>query len=94
VSRKKLLDGNFGADNRFATKEADAALLESDDAVTGGMNGEVAADFSADAGALGHADLTDNNLAGLDFLAAEQLNAEALAGTIMDVFGCTASLDM
>jgi hypothetical protein len=58
------------------------------------MNREIAADFGAGTAALGHADLTNDNLTGLNFLAAINLNTKALAWRIMNVFGCTAGFDM
>lgn len=58
------------------------------------MNREIAADFCANATTLGHADLTNDNLTSLNFLAAKQLNAEALTWAIMNVFGCTAGFDV
>lgn len=58
------------------------------------MNGEVAADFCAVTAALRHTDLADDDLAGFNFLAAADLDAEALAGRVVDIFGGTASFDM
>jgi hypothetical protein len=55
------------------------------------MNCEVAAQHCAFAGSLGLTNLTDDDLAILDFLATKQLNPQALAGTVVDVFGGTAS---
>jgi hypothetical protein len=89
-----LLNSYFSTADRAAAEEADFALLIRHDAVAGSMNGEVAADFGAGAGALAHADLADNDLAGFDLFATKQLNAETLARTIVDVFGCTTGFDM
>ena len=86
-----LFDDDFGAAHGVAGKTAYAARLEGDDAVLGSMDGVISAELRAFAGALRHADLADNNLAGLDLLACIQLHAKALAWTIVDVFGGTAS---
>jgi hypothetical protein len=91
---KLLLNGDFSTTHRTTAKEADFALGEGDDAIAGGVNREVTAHLGADAGAFGHADLTDDNLAGFNRLATKQLDAEALTGTIVDIFGGTASFDM
>jgi hypothetical protein len=88
------LDSNFGAGDGTAAKQAETAGFVGHDTVTGGVDREVAANFGADAWPLGHTDLADNNLAGFDLFAAKQFDAEALARTIMDVFGCTAGFDM
>ena len=69
------MDGDFGAADGFAAEETDTALLELDDAIFGGMDSEIATDKGADAGTLGHADLTDDYLTGLNFLAAIKLDA-------------------
>lgn len=74
-----LLDGDFGAADAAAAERAEGAARHLDDAVTCSMDGEVAAHRGACAGALGHADLTNDNLAGLDCLATEKFDAEALA---------------
>jgi hypothetical protein len=79
---------------RFARKKADSASLELDNAIFSGVNSEIAANFGAHTRALGHADLADDDLADLDFLAAEQLHTEALALAISGIFGGTASFDM
>jgi hypothetical protein len=94
VRREKLLDSNFHARHAAARESADFAGLEGDDAVFGGVDGEVTAHFGAGTGTLGHADLADDDLAGLNFLAAKKLNAKALAGAVVDIFGGTASFDV
>jgi hypothetical protein len=58
------------------------------------VNGEITAHFSTDAGTLGLANLTDDNLAGFDLFATIELHPEALARTVMNVFGGTAGFDM
>jgi hypothetical protein len=70
-----LLDCNFSSSYGFAGEEADFAAFEADYAVTGGVDSEVTAHSCTIAGALGGANLADYNLAGLDLLAAKQLNA-------------------
>jgi hypothetical protein len=68
--------------------------LELYNPIFSGMYSEIAGKESAFTGALGLADLPDDNLAGLYFLAAKYLNAEALARTIMDVFTASTSFDV
>jgi hypothetical protein len=94
LPRGFLFDGDFDAGDGAAGEGADLAGFVGDDAITLGVDGKVTAQEGAGAGALGHADLTDDNHTGFDFLAAVKLNAEALAGTIVDVFGGTASFDV
>lgn len=89
-----LLNCNFSSSDGFTAEGADFAGFEVDDAVTGGVNREVAADFGADAATLGHADLANDNLAGFDLLATRNLDPEALAWAIVDVFGGTAGFDV
>ena len=69
-------------------------LDEGDDAVSGGMDGEIAGDVGSLASNLRGASLADDDFAVLDFLATKTLHAETLAGVIMDIFGGTASFDM
>jgi hypothetical protein len=61
---------DFGTTNGFAGKPANLAGFEGDNAVFVGVYGVVAAQLGAGAGALGHADLANDNFAGLNFLAA------------------------
>ncbi len=82
----RLFDGNFGTANAFAAEGAYFAAGHFDDAVFCGMDGEVAADSRPFTGALGKADLADDDLADFDGLAAIDLNTEALAWTIVNVF--------
>jgi len=70
-----LFDRNFSAAHAAAAEGANFSALHLYDTVAGGVDGEVAADHGADAGALGHSNLADNNLTGLHDLTAEQLNA-------------------
>ena len=76
----ELFDGDFDARDVFAAKGADFARGVFYDAVAGGMDGKVAASHGAFAGALGHADLADDNHTSFNCLATRQLDAEALAG--------------
>lgn len=89
-----LDDSNFGAGHGAAAEGLNAAGLELYNAVVFSVDGKVAADKRAFAGALGHADLAYDNLASLYFLAAKKLNAKALAGGVVDVFAGTASFDV
>ena len=89
-----LYNSDFGAADGFAGEAADFAGFKRYYAVAVGVDGKVAAELGAFAGALGHADLTDNNLAGGDFLAAEQLNTEALALAVAGIFGGTACFNV
>lgn len=67
---------------------------EGDDAVLGGMDGEIAGDVGPLASNLRGASLTDDDFAVFDSLATKTLHAETLAGVIMDIFGGTACFDM
>ena len=66
-----LDDGDFGAADRATTEGADFAAAKSDDTVTSGVDGVVAADAGADATAFAEADLADDDLADFDFLTTE-----------------------
>jgi hypothetical protein len=90
----KLLNSNFGAADGFAGEAANFAGLVGDNTVAVGVDGEVVAELGAFAGALGQANLAYNNLAGADFLAAKELNTEALAAAVACVFGGTACFDV
>lgn len=89
-----LADSNFGPADALTGEAAEFAGRVRDDAVTGGMDGKVGTQHGTVAGALGQADLADDDLAGLDSLAAEELDAEALAFTVAGIFGGTAGFDM
>jgi hypothetical protein len=64
-----LFDGDFGAGDSFAGKTANTAGVELYDAINSCVDGIVAAKARAFAGALGKADLADDNLANFNFLA-------------------------
>ena len=66
-----LFDSYFGTTNSFAAKETHLASLEGYDAVFGRVDSKVAAEVSAIASTLGHANLAYDNLAVLDCLATE-----------------------
>lgn len=89
-----LFDGDFGASYRLAAEGADFAAGHLHGAVFGGVDGEVAADGGAFAGALGHTDLADDDFAVFDRLATETLDAQALALAIAGVLAGTASFHM
>lgn len=73
----------------FAAVEFDLDFFgEGDDAVAGGEEGVVTAGFDAVAGVEFGAALADQDVASFDDLAAKFLDAEALSGGIVDVFGC------
>lgn len=89
-----LLNGNFSPANALAGEAAEFAGREGYDAVAGSVDSVIGAELSAITSTLGQADLANNNLASRDFLAAEQLNAKALALTVSGIFGGTASFHM
>jgi hypothetical protein len=93
-SKASLFDGDFGAADRAAAESTDFARLHFYYAVTSRMNGKIATGCGADARALCHTDLADDNLSDFDGLAAEQLDAEALAWTIAGIFGGTPGFHM
>ena len=82
----KLFNHNLRASGGFAGKTFGFDLTEANDAVFGGMDGEVAAEVGAGAGLFGFADLADEACTSRDFLAAEALHAEALTRGVVDVF--------
>jgi hypothetical protein len=92
--RVKLFDSNFGSGNSLAGEETNTAGVELYDTVFCSVDSKVAADARAFTWALGHADLADDNLTGLNFCATKQLNAKALAGAVVNIFGGTASFDV
>jgi hypothetical protein len=89
-----LFDGDFGAADGFAGEAADFACLEGYDAFASGVNGEVAAEFGAFAGALSQADLADDNLSNSGLLAAGHLNTKPLAGAVLNVLYCSTCFDV
>ena len=82
------------AGERLAREVSLLGFDESDYPILCSMDSEVARHISAGTGDLGGASLADENFAVLYLLAAEALDAEALASIVMDIFGGTASFDM
>lgn len=96
-----FLDGDYRLFNHylsswrsFAGKPAGCYLAEGYNAVFGGVNGELFAHKSARAGNFGLANLTNQNLASANFLAAKALNAQPLTGRIVYVLTCTTCFDV
>ena len=63
----QLLDSDFGAADALAGEAAELAGREGYDAVAGSVNGVVGAQLGTFTGALGQADLADDDLAGFTF---------------------------
>lgn len=78
----------------FAGETASFDFFEADDAVFGGVDGEVAAHVGTVTSLLGRAGLANQDFAGADFLAAKTLDAEALTGVVVDVFRGSTCFDM
>lgn len=89
-----LLDSNFSAADGVTGEAADFAGFVGYDTFAVGVDGEVAAELGAFAGALGQADLADDNVADAGFLATRHLDAEPLADAVFGVFGGTACFDV
>lgn len=89
-----LLDRYFGAADSLAAKQTHFADLVAHNAVFCSVDSEVAADLGANAGALGHANLAYDHLADFYNLATENLYTKTLAGTVVNIFGGTASFDV
>ena len=88
------MDFDAGAGDGFAGEVGFFGFDEVDGAVDGGVDGVVAGLEGAGAGDFGVAGLADEDFAGTHGLAAEAFDAEALTGTVVDVFGGAASFDM
>ena len=86
-----LTDFDADAGQGFAGEVSFLGLNKLDDAIFGGVDGEIAGHVSAWACNFRSTSLTDENFAVFDFLATEALDAKALASIVMDVFGGTAS---
>lgn len=82
-----LFDHDLSATSSLAGETLGFYLAEADNAVFGSVDGEIAAEIGARAGLFGFTDLANDDLAGVDFLAAKKFDAEALAGRVVDVFG-------
>jgi hypothetical protein len=80
-----LLDNNLGTASSFAGEAASFDLLETNDAIFCGVDGEVAAQVCARAGLLGLTNLTNDNFARANLLAAKAFNAKALTRAVVDV---------
>lgn len=89
-----LDDADFGASDVLAAEGLELLGFKLNDTVAGSVDGEVAAQGRTVAGALGHTDLADDNLTGLDDLATKQLNPKALTWTVSGIFGCTAGFNV
>lgn len=85
-----LFYGYFDAWDGAAREGFYLAGFVGDDSVAHGVDSEITAELCAGTGALGHANLTHNNLSYGDFLATKKLNTKPLAGTIVVIFGRTA----
>lgn len=81
-----LADANLSSSLGFAGEFGFLDLFESDDTRLSGVDGVVAAHVCARTSDFRGACLADEYLAGVDFLAAETLDAEALARVVVDVF--------
>ena len=81
----RLFDDDLCAAFGLAGETATFDLLEVDDAVFGGVDGEVAAHERAIAGNLRATGLADQYFAFADFLATKALHAEACTGVVVDV---------
>ena len=76
----RLFDQNLCARCSLACEEAFLYLFELYDTVFCGVDSEVTAHECAISSTLGHANLTNDYLTGLNFLTTVQLDAKALAG--------------
>jgi hypothetical protein len=85
-----LFDCYFGTTDSLAGKSANFANLVRYNTVTLGVKGVVTADHSAFASTLIEANLANDHLTGLNFLAAINLNTKTLSWTIASIFGGTA----
>ena len=82
----RLADANLSSSLGFAGEFGFLDLFESDDTGFSSVDSVVAAHVRTLTGDLGSACLADEYLAGVNFLAAETLDAEALARVVVDVF--------
>lgn len=89
-----LFDRYFGAADALAGEALEIAGNVGDDTVAGGVDGVVTAQKGAFAGALGKADLADDDFAGTDLLAAGALDAKPLADAVASILGGTACFDV
>lgn len=89
-----LFDHDRGAADVLAAEGNFFFGDELDDTITRSVDGEVATEHGADASPLGLTNLADNDLTGLDSLAAEQLDAQALADAVAGVFTGTACFNV
>jgi hypothetical protein len=89
-----LLDSNFNAANRLASKAANLAGYELYNAVFFSVNSEVAANHGAFASALGSANLANDNLTAANFLATVNLNTKSLTWTVFNILGCTTGFNV
>ena len=86
IKHLRCADTHLGAWLGLASEGRLLDLLEADDTTVSGVDGVVAAHVCALTGDLGSACLADEYFAGVNFLAAETLDAEALARVVVDVF--------
>jgi hypothetical protein len=90
----RLFNDNLGARFGFASKALGLYFAETNDAVFGSVNGEVAAGKCTRTCSFSLAHLADENFALADFLAAIAFNTQALTGGIVYVFTGTTSFHM
>ena len=94
VRARKLLDSNFGTADGLASEQTNFAGNILYDTIVVCVDSVVAACACANACTLSHANLANDNLTGLYFLAAIDLNAKALTGTVAGIFGGTACFNV
>jgi hypothetical protein len=77
---ENLLNDDLGTAFSFAGKALCFDFPEADGTIYSSVDGEVTAEVGAFAGLLGFANLSDENFASTDFLAAKTLHTESLTG--------------
>ena len=91
---KSLVDFYADAWKGAAREVGLLSLDEGDDAISGGVNGEIARHIGAFASNLSGTSLADENFSVLDGLATKTLDTETLTCIIMDILGGTACFDV
>jgi len=89
-----IKDDYLGAGGGFAGEAFHLDAAEGNYAIFGGVNREVAGHKGAGTSQLGAANLANQNFTLADFLTTKALQAQALTGRVVDVFGGAASFNV
>jgi hypothetical protein len=90
----KLFDSNFCARYGATRKSTESANVVGYNSIACGVDCVITTEFCAGTSTFAEPYLSDNNLSSTNLFTTKELYAKALAWTIVNIFGCTASFNM